>query len=98
MKSTVQTQDSKDRSSGAGMRVKSAAQNANTIEGQHNRGQSTDVSSIPKSIPKSNSEVESGDDRSVYVHVRLTKDVLHSFEEQTRTATFALIQAYLDRC
>lgn len=30
--------------------------------------------------------------------MRLTKDVLHAFEEQTRTGTIALIRAYLDRC
>lgn len=76
------------------MRVKSGAQN--TAGTHHHRGISTDVSSLPKSIPKSNSEVESGDEP--YVHVRLTKDVLHAFEELTRTGTTALIRAYLDRC
>ena len=90
MKQSVPTtQDSNnDRSSGpgGGVRVKSAAQQlphhnkSSSIEGQFNRGQSTEVSSWPQSLPKSNSEAESGDGIP-YVHVRLTKDVLHAFEE-----------------
>ena len=60
-----------------------------------NRGHSTDATSLPKSksIPKTNSDI--GDD---YVAIKLTKDVLQEFEEQTRTRPRALIQAYLLRC
>jgi len=57
----------------------------------HNRGQSTDVSSLPKSLVQSNSEHEPNE-------VKLTKELLAQFEAQTRTSPIALIDAYLDRC
>ncbi len=66
---------SKDRSSGPGAQgVKSGAQY--TGGGNHNRGQSTDVSSLPKSFPKSNSGIDPENDVP-YVQVKLTKEVLH---------------------
>ena len=61
-----------------------------------NRGQSTDVSSVPKSLANTNSDLAASD--VPYVQVRLTKDILHVFEEVTRTRTTALIEAYLGRC
>lgn len=55
------------------------------------------MSSIPKSIPKSNSGIDNENDVP-YVHVRLSKEVLHHFEELTKMSSFALIQEYLNRC
>ena len=93
-------QSSKDRSSGYHGVVKSGAQGTGTLNGNHNRGQSTDDSSVPK--PASKSYSESGSAAEIappqYVKVKLTKDVLHAFEEQTRTSPFTLIQMYLERC
>ena len=45
---------------------------------------------------KSNSLISDSDVN--YVKVKLTKDVLHAFEEQTRTSPLTLIQMYLERC
>jgi len=60
MQASVPTLDSRDRSSGAGMLVKSGA---NTTGGEHqSRFPSTDVSSFPKSLPKSNSEIEGAEE------------------------------------
>ena len=72
---------SKDRSSGHQGIVKSGAQGTGT-NGHHNRGQSTDDSSLNKPASKSNSEISVPADISQpYVKVKLTKDVLHAFEE-----------------
>lgn len=87
---------SQNRSSGPGAQgVKSGA--LNSQGGNYKRGESTDVSSIPKSIPKSNSGIDSQNDMP-YVHIKLTKEVLHQFEELTRMSSSALIQEYLNRC
>ena len=71
---------SKDRSSGHQGIVKSGAQGTGT-NGHHNRGQSTDDSSIPKPASKSNSAISDSLDIQPYVKIKLTKDVLHAFEE-----------------
>ena len=72
---------SKDRSSGHQGVVKSGAQGTGT-HGNNNRGQSTDDSSVPKLASKSNSEISAAADiAQPYVKVKLTKDVLHAFEE-----------------
>ncbi len=47
-------------------------------------------------VSKSNSEMELGD--IPYVHVKLTKEVLHAFEESTRMSSTSLIIEYLNRC
>ena len=50
---------------------------------------------------KSNSEVNdaaAGSTDSPYVHVKLTKEVLHAFEESTKTSATSLIVEYLQRC
>ena len=94
----VQEIDSKDRSSGTGVRVKSGAQPTISVGQYHRRGQSTDISSLPlaKSQPKSQSDISGPE--IPYVQVKLTKDVLHVFEEQTKTSSVALIREYLNRC
>ena len=52
---------------------------------------------MPKANSKSNSENEAAD-QSPYVQVKLTKEVLHQFEQQTHTSTYQLIEIYLQRC
>lgn len=47
-------------------------------------------------MSKSGSEISGAD--VPYQKVKLTKDVLHAFEEETRTSPFTLIQMYLTRC
>ena len=73
--------------------------NGGAVEPRHIRGQSTDVSSVPKSQPKS---IISGGEHSStdanYIHVKLTKDVLTQFENYTRMSSAELIHAYLVRC
>ena len=64
--------------------------------GNNNRGQSTDVSSIPKS--KSINPASSQSSENTYVQVKLTKEVLHAFEETTRINPISLIEEYLLRC
>ena len=98
-----ENRSSKERSSGQEAQgVKSGAATMITGGGHHNnnnnlRGESTDVSSLPKSLPKSGSEMEAADQQP-YVPVKLTKEVLFAFEEQTRTSSHALIETYLERC
>ena len=58
----------------------------------YNRGQSTDATSLPQSLVQSNSECEHFD------QPKLTKELLHQFEIQTRTTTATLIEAYLLKC
>ena len=64
--------------------------------GNNNRGQSTDVSSLPKS--KSIAHGSSVSSENTYVQVKLTKEVLHAFEETTRINPISLIEEYLLRC
>ena len=64
---------SKDRSSGM------KAMPGGVKSGAHNRGQSTDDSSMPMALSKSNSAIPSA--HSAYKKIPLTKDVLHEFEE-----------------
>lgn len=64
--------------------------------GHNNRGMSTDVSSLPKS--KSIAHASSQSSENTYVQVKLTKEVLHAFEETTRINPISLIEEYLLRC
>ena len=65
-------------------------------DARNNRGQSTtDVSSIPQT--NSNREMEQLIE-APYIEVRLTKEVLNTFELQTKISTNVLIREYLYRC